>query len=187
MSIEYIEIIMKNNKIVIGYQYNKNEIRKLLTILGHDISIILDLHNVIDMYDINDKFLDDDIREKYKICALSYVGRNKMRDSAREELKRRIDIGQIDMGIMIFERGYNKVKDIFVSYGSKAWTIKYLHTAKYKRQLFVDDGLDHINSVTNMLSLLSAKKINLSVKHIVDPKTIDLPLILNNWIRFTSN
>ena len=83
---------------------------------------------------------------------------------------------------MVYKRGRDKEKNIFVSYGSKAWTIKYLHTASYKKQIFVDDGLDHINSVKNMLTLLPKYKNQLSTIHVENPEIINLPLILLNWI-----
>lgn len=107
------------------------------------------------------ELINKNIRHKYKICALSFVGRNNkpgsIRESARIDLLNRLKSGQIDIGILVFERGNSKNRNIFTNYCSKAWVNYNIYLGNInKNRLFVDDGEDHILSTKHILNINNA-------------------------------
>jgi hypothetical protein len=153
MNKDLIEFIF-NNKIIIFKEDNVEEAENLLNKLRMDIR--LDLHGVLDLIDIDKSLINiKKYREEYIIGAISYVGRmSNTRNKAREEIKDRINSGQIDYGILIFKRGKRKKnkKNYFIKPGSKAWVNKNLLYFSNISTIYIDDGYDHIESTKFLLS-----------------------------------
>ena len=85
----------------------------------------LDLHNVADKLDPSYLF-------RVPACILSYVGRRSFtRNLARDQVKLRLKTGQIQFGILVFERGRGEHKMRFTSPGSKAWVNFMLSVEPY--------------------------------------------------------
>jgi len=81
------------------------------------------------------------------ICALSYVGeRSLMRSVVRRDLMTRIQSGQIDIGILVFRRGFGVERNRFSVAGSKAWVNAWLGVWSGV-PVFLDDSMDHVRSV----------------------------------------
>jgi len=108
----------------------------------------LDYHNVIHLIDHKTVIFPEE--NEFNICVISYVRKfSKFRQNNRKDIKRRIESGQIDFGILVFRRDYNKNSNFtFHVPGSKAWTNKLLQNNG--NIVFIDDGLDHIESVKSL-------------------------------------
>jgi hypothetical protein len=146
---DLIEFIFSDGVIVLSV----DEEELAIDILGKlRIDIRLDLHNVLDIIDDETKLLGKEDRKLYKIGAISYVGRtSKTRKIARDDIMDRIDIGQIDYGILVFKRGRKDSKNTFTEAGSKAWVNRYLYHDPGILTLFIDDAEDHIESTKYFL------------------------------------
>lgn len=122
------------------------------------IDVRLDLHNVLDKTEFNDSLVQKGIT----VCGISYVGNLTMtRIQARNEMRDRIESGQIAFGLLVFRRGARKgtpeERNNFHEPGSKAWANSYIPLDS--NGLFVDDSIDHVESV-------KSKKIdNLDTNH----------------------
>ena len=115
------------------------------------VSLALDLQNVLDTvpWDVNVNLcnlMDTCVKG---VCAVSFVSHLKVtRTKACDEIKRRIESGQIEFGVLVFERGervdeWSKVREVYLGVGGKAWVISCLSDVC----VFVDDSKDHILSV----------------------------------------
>jgi hypothetical protein len=114
-------------------------------------NIRLDYHGVLDIIPPDIPLLTEN-RELNSICAISFVGRTSpTRTDVRNDLMLRIKNNQIDFGILIFNRGNTKNKNIFTSIGSKAWVNKHISCHSPKKCLFLDDSNDHIRSTQYLL------------------------------------
>ena len=146
---DLIEFIFKDGVIVLSID---EEILAIDILSKLRIDIRLDLHDVLDIMDDETKLLSNEDRKLYKIGALSYVGRNsKTRNIARNDIMDRIDIGQIDYGILVFKRGRKDSQNTFTEAGSKAWVNRYLYHDPGILTIFIDDGEDHIESTKYFL------------------------------------
>lgn len=107
-----------------------------------DVPIRLDLHDVLDTTEPNEKL------SKHRICGLSYVGNiTKTRISARLDMQERIASGQILYGVLVFKRGKDK-HNPYIEIGSKAWFNTLLDNSC--DPLFIDDSIDHVISVQSV-------------------------------------
>lgn len=126
----------------------------------------LDFHGVLGSLPPEVQVINKKIREKMTICVISYVG--KMRGSrmgARLEIMKRISCGQVDFGILVFNRAKkgDTNKNTFTEAGSKAWTNKLIGING--KALFIDDGDDHIQSVESLqLPNLRTIKLEKNIK-----------------------
>jgi hypothetical protein len=138
---DLIEIITPYGIVVFTEtQYKEaNEFMKQLP----PIKVILDLHGVLSITD-NTPFL-------IRVCGLSFVG-PKMRDTAREDLGRRIESGQLAFAILVFKRGSRTKRsyELITEQGSKAAVVMFLQELNGKHCLFMDDSKDHIMSTKQL-------------------------------------
>ncbi len=104
-------------------------------------SIRLDLHGVLDILPSNIPLITN--RNEHTIACISFVG-PKTREEAMQDIRERILSGQIDFGVLVFQRGRGKDKFTYVEEGSKAW-VNY-HIPCPTSCLFVDDSTDHLRS-----------------------------------------
>ena len=109
-------------------------------------SIRLDLHGVLDILPKEMPLCKN--RTNHTIVCISYVGENTQ-ECAKKEIQARIESGQIDFGILVFQRGYGKEKNTFIDVGSKAWVNKQL--ACSDRCIFIDDSTDHLRSTMHLM------------------------------------
>ncbi len=142
---DLMEYIYKEDDVIITKIFTKSQLAEaeiLLKSLTADIR--LDLHNVLDLFDHEYNFI-----VHKSICCISFVGKfSKLRQFAKNDVKKRILSGQVDFGILVFARGRNKNKNKFTDIGSKAWVNNHL---KYGgKALFIDDGYDHIKSTDSL-------------------------------------
>ena len=96
-----------------------------------------------------------------KICIISFVGKySETRIEALEDIKNRIETGQVDFGVLVFKRGKGGTdnSNTFHEAGSKAWVNSLLKINN--KAIFIDDSEDHV------LSVRSANIENLKVIHI---------------------
>jgi hypothetical protein len=136
---------MHHHLIIGGNGFVGSVIAKILLQMNQKVTIL-------DIIDDETKLLGKEDRKLYKIGAISYVGRtSKTRKIARDDIMDRIDIGQIDYGILVFKRGRKDSKNIFIEAGSKAWVNRYLYHDPGILTLFIDDGEDHIESTKYFL------------------------------------
>ena len=152
----FAEVMHLNNGIVESYVCkNKSCLNKLINVVQKNLTstsvLILDLHNVTDLFDHTEHLSDFDI------CVLSFVGRaGETRNIARNDIIGRINSGQIKIGIMVFKRPsqrlIEKSKTIEDVTGTKAWTINHLNNClKNKELFFVDDSADHVELTNKYL------------------------------------
>jgi hypothetical protein len=188
VSPDLIEIITTTGSTVFNENEEAMEFLKGL-ILFNGTQIILDLHGVLSIT----KY---DMPLHHGVCCLSYVG-TKMRDTAREDLGRRIQSGQLAFAILVFKRG-SRIKrgyELITEPGSKAAVVVFLQQVIGKHCLFMDDSKDHIMSTKDLgkdavYTTLSLKK-DLTKKtreilaafkvHAVEITLTD-PMQLREWI-----
>jgi hypothetical protein len=154
--LEFAEVLHLNNGIIESFLC-KHEVclNKLTTVAQKNLVstaiLILDLHNVTDLF-THDEHLSDS-----NICVLSFVGRSsETRNIARDDIAERIKVGQVTMGILVFARPTQKKIDKFTNIedamGTKAWVINHLNNCLDDKQFsFVDDSSDHIDITTKFL------------------------------------
>lgn len=189
VSPDLIEIITTTGSTVFNENEEAMEFLKGL-ILFYCTQIILDLHGVLSITD------DMPLLPGNCVCCLSYVG-TKMRDTAREDLGRRIQSGQLAFAILVFKRG-SRIKrgyELITEPGSKAAVVVFLQQVIGKHCLFMDDSKDHIMSTKQLggeavYTTLSLKK-DLTKKtreilaafkvHAVEITLTD-PMQLREWI-----
>jgi hypothetical protein len=165
-------------------------------------NIRLDMGDVLDILPDDYSIFDGEKRENNKICSLSWVGikstgkppeegssasdRVDTIFKTRESIKKRILSGQIDFGIILFERGDKNEKSFLTTIkpGSKAWLNKNLNNFKAtdsgKKAFFIDDSIDHIVSLTEIMvdvpvseqviGILKDTKLDIYKKHKIGPK-----------------
>lgn len=113
-------------------------------------SIRLDLHGVVDITPVDFELFSTTVRKNNKIVVISFVGKyGEIRKFARDEIKTRIAAGQVDCGILVFQRGARRTeqRNNCFAEGSKAWANDLInHEGKC---IFIDDSPDHVNSVIN--------------------------------------
>jgi hypothetical protein len=152
----FAEVIHLNNGVIESYECkNKSCLDKLINVAQQNLTstsvLILDLHNVTDLFDHTEHL------SNFDICVLSFVGRSgETRNIARNDIIGRINIGQIKIGIMVFERpkqkNIEKSKNIDDMIGTKAWIINNLNNClKNKELFFVDDSADHVDLTNKYL------------------------------------
>jgi hypothetical protein len=75
-----------------------------------------------------------------------------MRDTAREDLGRRIESGQLAFAILVFKRGSRTKRsyELITEQGSKAAVVMFLQELNGKHCLFMDDSKDHIMSTKQL-------------------------------------
>lgn len=149
-------------------QYKQCE--NLLSMLTYNIR--LDYHGVVDLFDVNEKISQN------KICVVSFVGKHsKIRLFAQNDIKSRIASGQVDIGILIFKRGFkgSKKYHCFTDIGSKAWVNKFIKIEKGKNAIFVDDSYDHVASVG------SIKLLNFTSYHLIERQKNSVTDLLKNY------
>lgn len=150
---DFAEIIYFDNEVRNIMCKNKSGLNTMINILRNNLTqssiLVLDLHNVTDLFEYTD------IISTNTICVLSYVGRNgETRCTARNDIIRRILSLQVKMGILVFERPklktLNSSTDIEDVLGTKAWIIyhMYANLTKNTKFYFVDDSNDHV-ALTN--------------------------------------
>ena len=107
-------------------------------------SVRLDYHGVLDLVP-PDSVLPTDC----SVCVISYVGlRSPLRAAVREDIQRRIRLGQIIFGVLVFQKGRRQSKNTYWAPGSKAWVNQ--HLGKLGPCLFLDDNNEHIRSTQEM-------------------------------------
>ncbi len=133
-----------HTKIFTNKEMAENVLKKYLA------NIRLDYHGVVDILNIDEKLIPDDMRNKFNICVISYVGKySENRSSAHIDIINRIKTGQIDFGLLIFKRCRDKILcDKFHDVGSKAWANNLIQTDG--KSIFIDDSEDHYKSVQSM-------------------------------------
>lgn len=143
-------------------------------------NIRLDLHNVTDLLDKNQKIVSDDLRKENPIVVISFVGKySETRSNARNDIKERIRTGQIDFGLLVFKRGkkrYSKTS-IFYKEGSKAWANNYIKTTG--SAVFIDDEGDHIRSVKganidNLTCILFPDKDDQKLLELLNTRVVEI-------------
>ena len=154
---DLIEIIYKTESSVETKIIERNRNNETLSFLKENNLLkkeneqfyVFDLHNVLDLLDIEHKIERSDNK---KIICCSYVGkRSRLRDVARNEVINRIKSNQLDWGVLVFRRGKERRgEDPFTyhSTGSKAWFCKLIDG-----DFFFDDSKDHIESVKSIPNL----------------------------------
>ena len=103
----------------------------------------LDLHKTLNT-------IPPDVKVPPHTCCVSYVGSlTETRIGAREEIRERIKSGQLEFGVLVFERGSPKDPDRnrFTKIGSKAWFNRHVKPVPGKQSVFIDDSVDHVFSV----------------------------------------
>jgi hypothetical protein len=114
--------------------------------------IAIDLHGTVDLVDRAKPLVVKD-RDDFYFLGLSWVG-SEHRDAARIEFEARVESGQLDVGIMVFNRASRKAskaeKNTFTEVGSKAWTLAQLKG--FPALFFLDDGADHVASVKHQFA-----------------------------------
>jgi len=146
-STDLCEIITGNENII----YKESQLDLLEEYISklEPYNIRLDLHGVVDTFNVNDVIVDS------KICVISFVGKlTKTRIMARKDIEKRIETGQVHIGFLIFKRGKKEHADYFHEVGSKTWLNSILPrsfdaNSNPKPIIFVDDSHDHYNSVKN--------------------------------------
>ncbi len=144
----------------------------------YSANIRLDYHGIVDILNIDEKLIPDDIRNKFNICVISYVGKySENRSSARLDIIDRIKTGQIDFGLLIFKRCRDKIIcDNFHDVGSKAWANSLIQTNG--KSIFIDDSEDHYKSVQSMnIPNLKSIIFNGNKKELID--LIKKEMVLN--------
>ncbi len=137
---DLIEIITPYGTVVFTEAQYK-EAKEFLTQLP-PAPVILDLHGVLST---------TDTPFRTRVCGLSFVG-PKMRDTAREDLGRRIESGQLAFAILVFKRGSRTKRsyELITEQGSKAAVVMFLQELNGKHCLFMDDSKDHIMSTKQL-------------------------------------
>ena len=117
------------------------EAEELLQKLKADV--VFDMHNVLDILP-HDEILFDSKYNKRLVCC-SYVGAESygLRTRTLADIKRRIESGQIHWGALVFRREHGNGE--YHKRGSKAWLCRQTGA-----QHFIDDGIDHIESVESL-------------------------------------
>jgi len=107
----------------------------------------LDYHGVADLFEPTEQIVDIN---KYQVCVISYIGtHSERRIQLRQEFMKRIESKQITFGIINFVRSIeSKTTTIFTEPGSKAWINSLIKVDK--NAVFIDDSIDHINSLQSM-------------------------------------
>jgi hypothetical protein len=179
---DLIEIIF-SDKIILFIENDIDKAEKFLNNLRMDIR--LDLHGVLDLLENNKKIINiENDRKNYIIGAISYVGRlSNTRNKARQDIQNRIISGQINYGILIFKRGKRKKnkKIYFIDSGSKAWVNKNLLYFPNIITLYIDDGIDHIESTKFLLNLDNKYKL-IKIFLFKNKQSDELLKIINNEI-----
>lgn len=130
------------------------EAEAALSILSCDVR--LDLHNVLDLIPVETKLKYNDC------CCVSFVGStSQIRVQAAQEIKQRIQSGQIKFGALVFKRGNRrkpKEAHTYTAVGSKAWFNKCVKSNN--NPIFMDDSDDHVNSVQHLLPHFNCILVN---------------------------
>jgi len=178
MAQDLLEFIYKDSSEIKNIIYVKSELNDAEKLLAEQIAHLrLDLHNILDLLPQNIEIYSSEIRQKYKICAISFVGKHSnIRVKAREDLMERIKNGQIEFGILVFKRGRSRSNRLtFHEIGSKAWVNSKLK--QLDRTVFIDDSYDHYRSVRTMnikglRSFIYGKKNSNELLNILHTKTL---------------
>jgi len=122
---------------------------KLRTLPMYKADLRLDLHNTL-----NTIAPTTELPTK-SACCISYVGKFIVtRIQAMQEIRERMDAGQIKFGVLVFKRASNRdspeIKNRFTEIGSKAWFNKILPAEDESKKLFIDDSEDHVESVRSI-------------------------------------
>ena len=128
----------------------------------HPATIRLDLHGVLDVIPKDMQLVEG----KYKIACISFVGPST-RNDAIKDINERILHGQIDYGVLVFNRGRGKDKFTYVEEGSKAWVNKVIPCNE--KCVFVDNSTDHLRSTKHLLPDISCILFNTGIpKHLTN-------------------
>ena len=142
---EILEIINKSSYKLYDKQDSAEKRLRLI-----NANIRLDYHGVLDII-LPDIPIINENREFNEICVISFVGKfSKTREDVRKDIMLRITNNQIDQGILVFNKGKGKGKNVFIDVGGKAWVNKNLST--HKKGLFLDDSNEHIRSTKSLVS-----------------------------------
>jgi hypothetical protein len=134
------------------------------TLSTMNANVRLDMADVLDVLSENEPIFATDKRALNKICSISWVGIKStggigdILHKTRETMQKRILSGQIDFGVIVFERGPKGLTPT-VAPGSKAWVNKTIPNFKPnesgKNAFFIDDSEDHVNSVNLIMTDVS--------------------------------
>jgi hypothetical protein len=162
----YIEYIQKD----IQSFTNAVEAKRQLSLTPADIR--LDLHGVLDILPTNVPLVKN--RNDHKIACISFVGPNT-RQKAAQEIRERIATGQIDVGVLVFNRGKGKEKCTYTEEGSKAWVNCHIPCPpSHTSCIFIDDSTDHLRSTKHLNPHITCRLFNTGI-----PK--QLLGILTDW------
>ena len=104
--------------------------------------VVSDLHKTLDSTSPHDA---TDLPDDMKLVVLSFIGkRRNTLIKAVMDIKHRIASGQVAFGVLNFNRGNDK-RCIFTEEGSKAYAC-----LKMSAVLFLDDAVDHVDSVSSL-------------------------------------
>jgi hypothetical protein len=129
----------------------------------------MDLHGVLDILPNDVQLVKD--RTKNRIACISFVGENT-RDEASKDIQERILTGQIDFGVLVFNRGKGKDRFTFTEEGSKAWV--NAHIPCEVPCLFIDDSTDHLRSTKHLIPDMTCTLFNTDIQK-------QLLTILTKW------
>jgi hypothetical protein len=122
-------------------------------------NIRMDLHGVLDVIPPDIALVED--RTKNRIVCISYVT-EKTRDEAVKDIQERVLKGQIDYGVLVFNRGRGKERFTFTEEGSKAWVNQQIPCDG--PCLFVDDSTDHLRSTSHLLPSMTCTLFNTGIQ-----------------------
>ena len=149
----YWEDDSQNSQHVVHKICREKQAKQAKILLGSfDTHFRLDYHGVVDITEPTDKLIPDEDRDKYTICVISFMGtHSEQRLKTRASITQRMQLGQINFGIINFVRCKDKkLIDSFHDPGSKAWINQALKIDN--KAVFIDDSNDHIRS-TNTLNI----------------------------------
>jgi len=148
------------------------EATEFLKSLGR-VDVVFDMHNVLDTIDANGELFADEYNVRSVCCSFVGAGSYGMRTRTLADIEKRIVSGQIKWGALVFKRDRNNHK--YHAPGSKAWFCNVIG-AKY----FLDDGLDHIESVRSMTPLIGCLHIKKPYEENVDKALNRLDSVLKS-------
>jgi hypothetical protein len=123
----------------------------------HPANIRIDLHGVLDVIPKDVPLVAN--RKVHKIVCISFVGENT-RDEAVRDIQERVLVGQIDYGVLVFNRGKGKDRFTFTEEGSKAWVNKHIPSSIIYPCIFIDDSTDHLRSTKHLLPEMECTLFN---------------------------
>ena len=125
------------------------------------VDVVFDMHNVLDIMESDSELFDKEYDVRSVCCSFVGAGSYGMRTRTLADIERRIASGQVKWGALVFKRDRDNHE--YHAAGSKAWFCNIVGT-KY----FLDDGLDHIESVRSMTPLIRCIHIKKPYEENVD-------------------